>query len=97
MACKPADFQPDGAVRGEPQRDRAGVLLDHGQQLEHAVGLAERDAVMVDGRHLVENKGGMGAAQPVGRGIGLRTTICDHRPGIIRRGWCSDIQCKSEW
>ena len=30
------------------------------QQVEHPVGLVERDLVMVDGLHLVENKGGMG-------------------------------------
>src|SRR5229473_7075004 len=62
MACKTSDFQPDGAACGEPQRNRtlavAAVVEDEHQQFEHAVGLVERDLVMADRRHLVENKGG---------------------------------------
>src|SRR3982074_2444046 len=61
MACKTADFQPDGSSCGEPQRDRTVVFRRHRQQFEHPVGLVQRDVVMANGRHLVENKGGMGA------------------------------------
>src|SRR5882672_12100801 len=60
MACKPAYFQPDGPACGEPQRDRLGAFLHQRQHFEHAVGLVQGDIMVADGRHLVENKGGMG-------------------------------------
>src|SRR5260370_6419635 len=60
MACKTADFQPDGPACGEPQRDCTVVFLGHREQFEHPVGLVQRDVMVADGRHLVENKVGMG-------------------------------------
>src|SRR5580698_6939356 len=61
MACEPVDFQPYGAVGGEPQQHQAGLLLDRRQQFQHPVGLLEGDLVMVDGLHRIENQGGMGS------------------------------------
>src|SRR6478609_1540829 len=72
MAREPVDFQPDGAVCGEAQDHDARPLLADRQQFQHPVGLLERDLVMVDRPHRVENQGRMGS--PVGRldtGIGL--------------------------
>src|SRR5690349_15383590 len=60
MARKPLDFQPYGAVGGEAKHRQARLLLGDRQQLQHPIGLLERDPVMVDGPHRVENQGRMG-------------------------------------
>src|SRR5436190_1162614 len=56
MAREPVDFQPYGTVGGKAQDHQAGPFQAGGQQFEHPVGLLERDPMMVDRLHRVENQ-----------------------------------------
>src|SRR5476649_1694024 len=55
MARETADFQPYGAIGGKTQGHQV-FFRRHGQQFQHPVGLLERDLVMVDRIHLVEDQ-----------------------------------------
>src|SRR5471030_3180050 len=59
MACKTADFQPYGAIGGKTQGHQVFFRPD-GQQFQHPVAQLERDLVVVDRIHLVENQRRMG-------------------------------------
>src|SRR5262249_22710884 len=61
MACETGDFQTDGPLRREAQDHRTVIFQAGRQEIEHAVGLVERDLVVMDLLHLVEDQRRMGA------------------------------------